>query len=102
MQQRDAMVALTAIEGERVTKLPDGQITQNLSSPFVKNFPLASSGKSVVFLRASHPTEGRVAIVTKRGLRCGGRGSVGAKRQSQGGSPVSDRSARGRTAPKPG
>jgi hypothetical protein len=33
MQQRDAMVALTAIEGERVTKLPDGQISKKLSSP---------------------------------------------------------------------
>jgi hypothetical protein len=28
--------------------LPDGQITQNLSSPIAKNIPLVASGKSVV------------------------------------------------------
>jgi hypothetical protein len=30
------------------TKQPDGQITQNLSSPRVKNIPFAPSGKSEV------------------------------------------------------
>jgi hypothetical protein len=41
-------------------------------------------------------------IVAKRGMRCGGRGSVGAKRQSQGGPrSVSDHPARGRTATVP-
>jgi hypothetical protein len=44
--------------------LPDGQITQNLSSPLAKNISLSASGKSVVSLRASHPNEGRIAIVT--------------------------------------
>jgi hypothetical protein len=27
---------------------PDGQITQNLSSPLAKNIPLVASGKSVI------------------------------------------------------
>jgi hypothetical protein len=53
--------------------LPDGQITQNLSSPFAKNIPLAASAKSVASLRPSHPNEGRLAIVTKRAVGCGGR-----------------------------
>jgi antitoxin MazE len=43
--------------------------------------------------------EGRVAIVTKRGLRCGGRGSVVARGDGRAGFwPVSDRAACGRTA----
>jgi hypothetical protein len=54
-------------------KQPDGQITQNLSSPFAKNIPLAASAKSVASLRPSHPNEGRLAIVTKRAVGCGGR-----------------------------
>jgi hypothetical protein len=33
---------------EPTQKLPDGQITQNLSSPIAKNIPLVASGKSVV------------------------------------------------------
>ena len=51
----------------------DGQITENLSSPSHKNIPLNMSGKSVVSIRASHPKEGRVAIVTNVAVRCGGR-----------------------------
>jgi hypothetical protein len=47
-----------------VQNQPDGQITQNLSSPLQKNISLPPSGKSVVSLRASHPNEGRIAIVT--------------------------------------
>jgi hypothetical protein len=44
---------------------PDGQITLNfLSSPSHKNIPLNASGKSAALLRASHPIEGRIAIVT--------------------------------------
>jgi hypothetical protein len=49
------------------TKQRDGQITQNLSSPSDKNILLGSSGKSVVSLRASHPTRGALAIVTNVG-----------------------------------
>jgi hypothetical protein len=40
-----------------------------MSKPFVspsdKNIPLNPSDKSVVLIRASHPREGRVAIVTR-------------------------------------
>jgi hypothetical protein len=49
------------------TKQRDGQITQNLSSPPAKNIPVAASGKSVVFLRASHPTRGALRNVTNEG-----------------------------------
>jgi hypothetical protein len=37
---------------------------KSLSRPSRKNIPLNLSGKSVLFLRASHGREGRVAIVT--------------------------------------
>jgi hypothetical protein len=48
---------------------------KNLSSPIAKNIPLVASGKSVASLRPSHPNEGRLAIVTKRAVGCGGRES---------------------------
>jgi hypothetical protein len=41
-----------------------GKITKSLSTPSHKNIPLNLSGKSVLFLRVSHPIEGRVAIVS--------------------------------------
>jgi hypothetical protein len=49
-------------------------------------------------LAPSHPTEGRIAIVTDAGCGCGGRGSVLRATGSQGGSmrPVSDHQASGR------
>jgi hypothetical protein len=46
------------------TNQPDGRLNKNLSSPSDKNKSLSLSGKSVIWLRASHPNEGRVAIVT--------------------------------------
>jgi hypothetical protein len=36
------------------TKELDGQITKSLSTPSHKNIPLNPSGKSMLFLRASH------------------------------------------------
>jgi hypothetical protein len=47
-----------------------------LSIPLCKNISLSPSGKSSLQIRAIHPTEGRIMIVTKRGEGCGGRGSV--------------------------
>ena len=44
------------------------------------------------------PARGALRGRHERGMGCGGRGSVGAKRSSQGGFPVSDRPARRRTA----
>jgi hypothetical protein len=44
-----------------------GKSPQTLSSPSDKNIPVASSGKSVVFLRASHPTRGALRNVTNVG-----------------------------------
>jgi hypothetical protein len=64
---------------------PDSQISKNLSSPTDKNIPLNLSGKSALPARpvlSRH--EGRIAIVTKRGRGCGGRGSGGAQVCSQG------------------
>jgi hypothetical protein len=43
---------------------PTGKSPKSLSSPFRKNIPLNPSGKSAALLRASHPIEGRIAIVT--------------------------------------
>jgi hypothetical protein len=45
----------------------DGQISQNLSSPFPKNISLVTSGKSLLQLRPSHPTRGALANVTNVG-----------------------------------
>jgi hypothetical protein len=36
------------LETQAATKQPDGQITQNLSSPFEQNIPFNPSGKSVI------------------------------------------------------
>jgi hypothetical protein len=50
--------------------LPDGQISRRLriwlSSPISKNIPLVPSGKSILELPPSYPTEGR-AHVTNAG-----------------------------------
>jgi hypothetical protein len=53
------------------TKQRDGQISKNLSSPARKNISLVASGKSVVFLRPSHPTRGaaRDRHETRGGMR---------------------------------
>jgi hypothetical protein len=56
-----------------VQKLPDGQITQNLSSPARKNFLLALIGQISGISPLVSPEEGRLAIVTKRTVGCGGR-----------------------------
>ena len=61
------------VEAVAATNQPDGQIAKSLSIPSHKNIPLNPSGKSVLFIRASHPREGRVAIVTNVAVRCGGR-----------------------------
>jgi hypothetical protein len=39
----------------------------SVSSPFAKNIPLVPSGKSPLLIRPSHPTRGRIAIVTNAG-----------------------------------
>jgi hypothetical protein len=66
-----------------------GQIScarKNLSSLRAKNIPLPPSGKSGLPVRPILSLqEGRIMIVTKRGMGCGGRGSVGAAVCSQGG-----------------
>jgi len=46
------------------TKQPARQISKILSSPLAKNIPLNMRGKSAAKLCASHPKEGRLAIVT--------------------------------------
>jgi hypothetical protein len=36
------------VEASAATNQPDGQISQSLSSPELKNIPLSSSGKSLI------------------------------------------------------
>jgi hypothetical protein len=57
----------------------------SLISVFPKNISVPHYPKS--HLELSHPTppEGRIMIVTKRGVECGGRGSVLRATGSQGG-----------------
>jgi hypothetical protein len=66
-----------ARNGERAatdaTQRPDGQIAKSLSSPLRKNKSLNVSGKSVVRLRASHPTRGAGRDRHERAVGCGGR-----------------------------
>jgi hypothetical protein len=44
--------------------MPDGQTTRLRQINPTGKFTLNSSGKSDVYFRASHPIEGRIAIVT--------------------------------------
>ena len=46
------------------TKQPDGQISENLSSPERKNIPLNPSGKSALPTRPFHPMRGALRNVT--------------------------------------
>jgi len=46
-----------------------------LSTPSRKNILLNPSGKSLLKIRASHPREGRIMIVTNVAVGCCGRGS---------------------------
>ena len=57
--------------------VPDGQITELLSSPSYKNIPLPVSPKSNLYRQPSHPTRGAYRDRHGRGAGCGGRGSVG-------------------------
>jgi hypothetical protein len=62
--------------GSRID-LPDGQISEFVSSPLCKNISLHPSGKSSLQIRAiPSREEGRIMIVTDAGMGCGGRGSV--------------------------
>jgi hypothetical protein len=58
---------------------------------------LATSGKSVVLIRPSHPRRGGSRVVTNCAVGCDGRDSVGRARDRRAGSPVSNRPACGRT-----
>jgi hypothetical protein len=67
---------------------PSGGLLTGLSSlisDFPKNILVPTHPKSHLELFASHPTEGRIAIVTDAGCGCGGRGSVLRATGSQGG-----------------
>jgi hypothetical protein len=54
-------------------------LSEIVSSPGIKNIPLAPSGKSFLQLCPSRPTRGAYRDRHERGLRCGGRDSVGAQ-----------------------
>ncbi len=66
--------------------LPDGQIAQNLSIPRCENISLFRNSDLAYRMRRPARHEGRIAIVTKRGLGCGGRGGVVREVALQGGS----------------
>src|SRR5450432_2193072 len=73
-----------ALRGRVVICLSGGLLT-GLSSPLCKNISVFVPPKSHLELLVSHPTEGRIAIVTDAGCGCGGRGSVLRAMGSQGG-----------------
>jgi hypothetical protein len=77
--------------------LPDGQIKKSCPALPKKIF-LFSFDPNHPHIDAVSPHRGAYRDRHGRGMGCGGRGSVGAKRQSQGRLPVSERPARGRTA----
>jgi hypothetical protein len=77
-------------------KLPDGQISKNLSSPAYKNISLNPSGKSSLQARPVSPEKGRIASRHERAVGCDGRDSVGRAMGLQGGSSR-ERSAGART-----
>src|SRR4029077_18612681 len=58
---------------------PDGQIKKTCPAPSKKIFRLCRRANQRFDSARLTREEGRVAIVTKRGLRCGGRGSAGAQ-----------------------
>jgi hypothetical protein len=82
-------------------KQPDGQISKNLSSPASKNIPLNLSGKSLLEIHPSHPKRGGSRVVTNARWDAMDATASGVQMGLQGGSPVSDRPARGRTALQP-
>jgi hypothetical protein len=49
------------------TQQPDGQISKNLSGPWLKNIPLNPSGKSALPTRPSHPMRGALRTSRTRG-----------------------------------
>src|ERR1700687_3568881 len=91
-QVKSALPALQNYDG----KLPDGQISKNLSSPVGKNISLNPSGKSPLQARPVPPEKGRIASRHERAVGCDGRDSVGRAMGSQGGSSR-ERSAGART-----
>jgi hypothetical protein len=79
--------ASTNRRGRPATKQPDGQITQNASS-FVcfcfTEIKIDSRQYQLYVSRIPFQPEGRLAIVTKRGAGCGGRGRADNERRGCG------------------
>jgi hypothetical protein len=69
----DASYALYLTDTFIVTPLLPLWIKFLIPADAIIAFGVTASGKSALELRASHPIEGRVAIVTDAGLGCGGR-----------------------------
>jgi hypothetical protein len=63
----------------RRTRPPDGQITKTCRAPCRKIIPLTRRANQFYQFARLTREEGRIAIVTKRGMGCGGRGSAGAQ-----------------------
>jgi hypothetical protein len=80
---------------------PDGLdlVWSGLSTPIAKNILIFRNPKSLLYSMPSRPTQGAYRDRHGRGMRCGGRGSVGRAMGSQGGLlSVSDFRHAGRTA----
>ena len=74
-----ALMRASAETGSRRLILPVGQISRKpVNPPWQKYLAFPKFGFGVYVARPTH-TRG-VRVVTKRGLGCGGRGSVGAMR----------------------
>src|SRR5712664_2664572 len=68
--------------------LPVGRFVDRAVESFFRifrNISVPTYPKSILEFLPSHPTEGRIAIVTDAGCGCGGRGSVLRATGSQGG-----------------
>jgi hypothetical protein len=76
-----------AVIARRANQHPSGR---NLSSPLPKNIPPSAVGQITGLTLHVSPTEGRIASRHGRGMRCGGRSSVGAKGNRRAASAVSD------------
>jgi hypothetical protein len=78
-----------------------GKSANSCPAPFEKRFLFSADPNHLYKLAPSCPERGALAIVTNVGMGCGGRGSGGRVRSRRAGSPVSDATARGRTALNP-
>jgi hypothetical protein len=74
-----------ALIRKNVAKQPDGQISKSVSSPDPKNISLLRLVETALLIPPSHPTEGRIAIVTDAGRDAVDAAALGAQRDGRAG-----------------